>query len=178
MGKKNNIQDESSSIIDEINGQLEDILQKKREEIKRDLEKRIKKEESEARRKIESIEKDLSTERKTLAQYKTALSEIEKSKEDIEIHDLVKYLVNWVAGTKLIFILLLFLILMTADEQTLIYSSAVLAGTISVFFWRLFPLIRKMDLNGQIIPNNYSFFLGGMILVFVLGFIIVFLVSI
>ena len=30
----------------------------------------------------------------------------EKSKRDPEIHNFVRYLVNWVAGTKLIFILL------------------------------------------------------------------------
>ena len=29
----------------------------------------------------------------------------EKSKQEPEIHDFVKYLVNWVAGTKLIFLL-------------------------------------------------------------------------
>ncbi len=31
----------------------------------------------------------------------------EKSKQDAEIHDFVKYLVYWVAGAKLIFLLLL-----------------------------------------------------------------------
>jgi hypothetical protein len=101
----------------------------------------------------------------------------EKSKGDKEIHDLVKYLVNWVAGTKLIFIGLLILILLTAEDQILLYTSAVLAGTISVFYWRLFPLIRNIDRDGQLDPKNYSVLLGIMILVFVISFIIMFLLS-
>lgn len=95
----------------------------------------------------------------------------ERSKQDPELHDFVKYLVNWVAGTKLIFILLLIVILYTADEQTLILTGAALAISIASFFWRLFPLIRKMDREGQIDPKNYSAVLGWMILVFVLVFL-------
>ena len=36
----------------------------------------------------------------------------EKSKSDPEMHDFVKYLVNWIAGTKLIFLSLLTVILL------------------------------------------------------------------
>jgi hypothetical protein len=95
----------------------------------------------------------------------------EKSKQDPEIHDFVKYLVNWVAGTKLIFILLLLVILYMADEQTLILTGVALAISIASFFWRLFPLIRKMDRNNQINPRNYSAVLGWMILAFILAFL-------
>ena len=95
----------------------------------------------------------------------------EKSKGDPEIHDFVKYLVNWVAGTKLIFILLLIVILYTAGEQTLIFSSVALIIAIASFFWRLFPLIRRMDRDDQIDPKNYSAVLGWMILAFVLVFL-------
>jgi len=98
----------------------------------------------------------------------------EKSKRDPEIHNLVKYLVNWVAGTKLIFILLLIVILYTADGQTLIFTGVALVISISSFFWRLFPLIRKMDRDDQIDPKNYSAVLGWMIL----GFILIFLTAI
>ena len=87
------------------------------------------------------------------------------------MHNFVRYLVNWVAGTKLIFIFLLIVILFTADEQTLILTSAVLAISIASFFWRLFPLIRKMDRDDQIDPKNYSAALGWMILAFVLLFL-------
>ena len=39
----------------------------------------------------------------------------EKSKQYSEIHDFVKYLVYWVAGTKLIFLLLLAMIIIYAE---------------------------------------------------------------
>lgn len=95
----------------------------------------------------------------------------EKSKQDPEIHDFVRYLVYWVAGTKLIFILLLIVILLTADEQTLLLTGAALVLSIASFFWRLFPLIRKMDRDGQIEPPKYSAVLGWMILAFILVFL-------
>ena len=95
----------------------------------------------------------------------------EKSKQVPEIHDLVKYLVNWVAGTKLIFLLLLIVILFTADDQGLFYTGAALVIAISSFFWRLFPLVRKMDREDQIDPKNYSSILGLMISVLVLVFL-------
>jgi hypothetical protein len=101
----------------------------------------------------------------------------EKSKQDPEMHDFVKYLVNWVAGTKLIFLLLLVVILFTADAQGLFYTGVALVISISSFFWRLFPLIRKMDQDDQIDPKNYSAILGLMISVFVMVFLAALLVS-
>ena len=101
----------------------------------------------------------------------------EKSKQDPEIHDFVKYLVNWVAGTKLIFILLLIVIVCTADQQTLLITGVALVISISSFFWRLFPLIRKMDRDSQIEPKNYSAVLGWMILAFVLVFVLAIFIS-
>jgi hypothetical protein len=95
----------------------------------------------------------------------------EKSKSDPDIHNFVKYLVNWVAGTKLIFILLLIVILSTANDETLSFTGIALVLSIASFFWRLFPLIRKMDREDQIDPKNYSVVLGWMILGFVLVFL-------
>lgn len=101
----------------------------------------------------------------------------EKSKQDPEIHNFVKYLVNWVAGTKLIFISLLIVILYTADDQALILTGFALVVSIASFFWRLFPLIRNMDREGQIDPDNYSTILGWMIFVFILVFLGAILIS-
>ncbi|GAB4415733.1 MAG: hypothetical protein Kow002_01020 [Anaerolineales bacterium] len=98
----------------------------------------------------------------------------EGSKQYPEIHDFVKYLVNWVAGTKLIFIFLLIVILLTGNERTLLLTVIALIASILSFYWRLFPLIRKMDRESQIEPKNYSTGLGLMIS----GFIIVFLAAI
>lgn len=91
----------------------------------------------------------------------------EKSKQDPEIHDFVRYLVYWVAGTKLIFILLLMAIILFADVATQRIGVLALIVAILSFYWRLFPLIRKMDQSGQIEPKNYSIVLGIMIFVFV-----------
>ena len=102
----------------------------------------------------------------------------EKSKEDPEIHDLVKYLVNWVAGTKLIFILLLLVLLIRSDEQSLLFSGAALVLSIATFFWRLYPLVKKMDTDGQIAPKNYSKVLGWMILAMLIVFSISILISV
>lgn len=97
----------------------------------------------------------------------------EKSKQDREIHGFVRYLVYWVAGTMLIFILLLIVILFTADEQTLILTSAALVLSIGSFFWRLFLLIRKMDRDDQIEPKRYSDVIGWVILAFIMVFLAV-----
>lgn len=101
----------------------------------------------------------------------------EKSKSDPEMHNFVEYLVNWVAGTKLIFILLLIVILYTADEQTLTLTSVALAIAIASFFWRLFSMIRKMDRDEQIDPKNYSAVLGWMIFAFILVFLAAIFIS-
>lgn len=94
----------------------------------------------------------------------------EKSKQDPEIHDFVRYLVYWVAGTKLIFLLLLGVIVVFGDLSIQRLGLIALGAATLTFFWRLFPLIRKMDRNGQINPKNYSLVLGGMILVFIVIF--------
>jgi len=102
----------------------------------------------------------------------------EKSKADPEIHDFVKYLVNWVAGTKLIFILLLIVILYVVDDQTLIFAGVALVLSIASFFWRLFPLAHKMDREGQVDPKNYSTALDWMIGTFILVFLAAVLISV
>ncbi|MEE8357705.1 MAG: hypothetical protein V3R33_10395, partial [Anaerolineales bacterium] len=63
----------------------------------------------------------------------------EKSKQNPEQHNLVRFLVNWVSVTKLIFILLLVVILISADDQSLVLAGTALVISISSFFWRLFP---------------------------------------
>jgi hypothetical protein len=91
----------------------------------------------------------------------------EKSKQDPELHNFIRYLVYWVAGAKLIFLLLLATIIIFADPSTQRVSLiALILGTLS-FYWRLFPLIRSMDKGGQIQPEKYSIVLGMMILIFV-----------
>ena len=102
----------------------------------------------------------------------------EKTKQYPEIHDFVKYLVYWVAGAKLMFLLLLATIVIWANWDAQRMSLVALAVATLSFYWRLFPLIKKMDKSGQIQPQNYSAVLGIMILVFIAVFAITAVVSI
>ena len=95
----------------------------------------------------------------------------DKSEQYPEIHEFVKYLVNWIAGTKLIFLSLLAMIVLYADAELQRLSLWALALTTASFYWRLFPLIRNMGRNGQIEPRNYATMLGVMILVFIAAFV-------
>lgn len=96
----------------------------------------------------------------------------ETSKQYPEIHEFVRYLVYWVAGAKLIFLLLLTGIALLGDlNQQRLSLLALAVGTLS-FYWRLFPLIRKLDRAGQIEPGNYSTTLGIMIGVLILLFLL------
>ncbi len=80
----------------------------------------------------------------------------EKSKADPEMHQFVRYLVNWVAGTKLIFIALLLVILFTAGEATQLLTVVAMIASISSFFWRLNPIMKSLDAAGHITPSGYS----------------------
>ena len=84
----------------------------------------------------------------------------------------VKYMVNWVAGVKLIFILLLVAVLIIGNECTKIASVVVLILSISSYFWRLNPIIKKLDKMGKITPKGYSKVLEKMILSFMIMFIL------
>jgi len=95
----------------------------------------------------------------------------EKSKQDPEIHDFIRYLVYWVAGAKLIFLFLLAVIIIFADLNSQRMSLLALAIATASFYWKLFPLIRKMDKAGQIKPKNYSILLGVMIFLFIIVFL-------
>jgi hypothetical protein len=95
----------------------------------------------------------------------------EKSKQYPEIHDFIKYLVYWIAGAKLIFLFLLAGIILFSDIDSQQMSLLALAVATASFFWKLFPLIRKMDKEGQIQPKNYSIILGVMIFLFITVFL-------
>jgi hypothetical protein len=98
----------------------------------------------------------------------------ERSKRDPEVHALVSYLIDWVAGTKLIFIVLLIGILITGSPATKVFSAIALIFSILTFYSRLYPAITQMDRAGQIEPRGYSRTLAAMIA----GFIVVFAVAV
>ena len=80
------------------------------------------------------------------------------------------YLVNWVAGVKLIFIFLLAVILAIGTEQIKLWAVVAIILSIATYFWRLHPTIKKLDAMGCITPKGYSKALGWM----VAGFLIMF----
>lgn len=89
------------------------------------------------------------------------------------MHKFVRYLVNWVAGMKLIFILLLIVILLTGTMITKVLSAIAMIFSIGTFYWRLYPLIKGLDKNVQITPKGYSKTLGVMIGAFIAFFLLV-----
>jgi hypothetical protein len=101
-----------------------------------------------------------------------------KADADPETGELVHYLVNWVAGTKLIFVTLLIVILVTGSDTTKTYAVVALIISILSFFWRLFPAIARLDREDQITPKGYSRTLGIMIACFVGGFVAALAVSV
>ena len=100
----------------------------------------------------------------------------EKSKSDPEVHALMQYLVNWLAGVKIIVIALVLVLVFTAPETTLLVAAVALVITIGSFYWRLFPALRIADKAGQIKSKGHSTRLGFMVaglqlsLVFAIGF--------
>ena len=94
----------------------------------------------------------------------------ESSKKDEDTHMFARYMTNWVAGTKLIFILLLVVVLFTSDEITKILSVCVMIASIATYFWRLHPIVKRLDQKGQITPKGYSKTLGLMIAGFLFMF--------
>lgn len=82
----------------------------------------------------------------------------------------VSYLVNWVAGVKLIFIFLLAVILVTGTEAVRIGAVVTMILSIATYFWRLHPTIKKLDAMGCITPKGYSRALGWMITGFMIMF--------
>lgn len=96
----------------------------------------------------------------------------EESKKYPEIHEFIRYMVFWVAGTKLIFIALLIVILLTGTETTKILTGGALVLSIASFYWRLYPIVKKLDGIDQITPKGYSKALNLMIASFMTMFAI------
>lgn len=96
-----------------------------------------------------------------------------ESKNDKNQHLFAKYLVNWVANCKLIFIALLIVILVVGDETMKIYAVVAMIFSIATYFLTLHPIISSLDKQGEITPRGYSKTLAKMIS----GFLIMFLAA-
>ncbi len=93
------------------------------------------------------------------------------------VHELMKYLVYWVAGAKLIFIMMAVVVIVWGSPLVQILTVVALIISIASFFWRLFPMIRRLDKKGEITPKGYSKTLAMMIAAFIIGFCAVLIVA-
>ena len=101
-----------------------------------------------------------------------------KTREEPAVAAFVDYLINWVAGTKLIFIVLIIGVLITGSPEMKVYSGIALIFSIMTFYSRLYPALKRIDKDGQLDPRGYSRSLAIMIGIFILVFAIAVLVFI
>lgn len=87
----------------------------------------------------------------------------EDSKKDLSEHLFAQYMTYWVAGAKLIFIVLLLVVLLTGTQMTMLFSVIAMILSIATYFWKLHPIIKQLDALGKITPKGYSKTLGLMI---------------
>ncbi len=98
--------------------------------------------------------------------------EWERSKENEASHLFAQYMKNWVAGTKLIFIVLLSGILFLGNEQIKLVSAVLMIVSIATYFVHLHPIIKKLDELDEIQPKGYSNTLSIMVSSFLLMFVL------
>ena len=94
-----------------------------------------------------------------------------------ENKEFVNYLVNWVAGAKLIFIMVGIVVVVFGDYLTQLFTVIAMIISIGSFYWKLFPAIKRLDSKGKISPKGYYKTLNYMILSFIIGFIVVLVVA-
>lgn len=99
-----------------------------------------------------------------------SLQELEQQDQSPHHYDFAKYLINWVAGCKLIFLVLLIVVLFTGSELTKMWTVVAMILSIASYYWRLHPIITKLDRDGHITPKGYSKALFGMITGFMIMF--------
>lgn len=68
----------------------------------------------------------------------------------------VKYLVNWVANCKLIFLTLLAVVAVFGNELITVCAIIATILSIAIYFVSLHPIIAKLDRLGEIQPRGYS----------------------
>ena len=84
MNIKNNEKSDSFSVIDEIEDQLQEALNKKKQEIEKELEERIKREREEAQKKLEDLDKEMTEEKEAISDFKKTISEFETNREELK----------------------------------------------------------------------------------------------
>ena len=68
----------------------------------------------------------------------------------------VKYMVNWVANCKLIFLALLVVVVLLGNEIIAVCAVIATIVSIGIYFVSLHPIIKRLDEMGEIQPKGYS----------------------
>lgn len=77
-----------------------------------------------------------------------------EAKENNAMDLFAHYMAYRVAGVKLIFIFLLMVVLFTGTQLTKIWAVAAMILSIATYFWKLHPIIVKLDAMGKITPKG------------------------
>lgn len=88
-----------------------------------------------------------------------------------EVFLLVKYLTNWVANAKFIFVALAITIVIFGDEIVQMHAAFALMFSTFMFYFTMYPIIKKVDQEGRLIKPGYSQTLAYTILSFILTFV-------
>jgi len=75
----------SSSVIEEIEAQILDVMEKRKRAVEQELEERIKREQEEARKRLDQLESELKGNQESLVDYKNILSQLEADKAGIKV---------------------------------------------------------------------------------------------
>jgi DNA repair exonuclease SbcCD ATPase subunit len=97
MTPKDDVLDESTMIITEIESNLEKALQKRKEEIEREYQDRIRREKEESDKKLTMIQQEFDKEKETLKDYRGAISEFETVRDtlQVQIDDLLEKAIGY-----------------------------------------------------------------------------------
>lgn len=91
---------------------------------------------------------------------------------DKRISQLVQYLTTWIANAKLIFIMVSIVVVIFGDEMVQLHTVIALIFSIFMFYFTLYPLLKKLDDDNELVISGYSKTLAYTILSFILTFIV------
>jgi bacteriorhodopsin len=97
---------------------------------------------------------------------------IQNVDEKDTMFSLIKYLTNWVANAKLIFVALAITIVIFGNETTQFHAVLALMFSTFMFYITLYPILKKLDDENLLVIKGYSKTLAYTILSFILMFII------
>ncbi len=88
-----------------------------------------------------------------------------------ETFQLIKYLTNWVANAKVIFAALAITIVIFGSETAQMHAAFALIFSTLMFYFTMYPILKKVDEEGRLMKRGYSKTLAYTILAFILTFI-------